>query len=146
MFESLYRPDTLNLIQEIQRRKRENDIPATGIPEVDSILMESYGALVYQEQAIRIKQVLRYLDDDERVAAVKKMLDVPVAKLYLKGHTISRTMMSVELAYYKARIPDRYELIQRNVRIEAIKTARERIRKRMESQNQESTENKTKIQ
>lgn len=146
LFESLYRPDTLNMIQEIQRRKRENDIPATGIPEVDSILMESYGTLVYQEQAIRIKQVLRPMDEDEIVAAVKKMLDVPVAKLYLKGHAISRTMMSVELAYYKARIPDRYELIQRNVRIEAIKTARERIRKRMESQNKESTENKTKIQ
>ena len=76
------------------------------------------------------------MDDDERVAAVKKMLDVPVAKLYLKGHTISRTMMSVELAYYKARIPDKYREIQRNVRIGFIRTVRERIRKRMESKNQ----------
>ena len=145
LFETLYRHirhnGTLDMILEIQRRKREDDIPATGIPEVDSILMESYGALVYREQAIRIKQVLRSMDDDERVTAVKKMLDIPGVILYPKGHAISRTMMSVELAYYKARIPYRYKVIQRIVRIEAIKTARERIRKRTESQNQESNIN-----
>lgn len=148
LFETLYRHirhnGTLDMILEIQRRKRENDIPATGIPEVDSILMESYGALVYREQAIRIKQVLRSMDDDERVTAVKKMLDIPGVILYPKGHAISRTMMSVELAYYKARIPYRYKVIQRIVRIEAIKTARERIRKRTESQNQESNINSIK--
>ena len=145
LFETLYRhirhDGTLDMILEIQRRKRENDIPATGIPEVDSILMESYGALVYREQAIGIKQVLRSMDDDERVTAVKKMLDTPGVILYPKVHAISRTMMSVELAYYKARIPYKYKVIQRIVRIEAIKTARERIRKRTESQNQESNIN-----
>ena len=141
LFETLYRHirhnGTLDMILEIQRRKRENDIPATGIPEVDSILMESYGALVYREQAIRIKQVLRSMDDDERVTAVKKMLDIPGVILYPKGYAISRTMMSVELAYYKARIPYRYKEIQRIVRIEAIKIAWERIRKRMAAQKPE---------
>lgn len=146
LFESLYRPDTLNLIQEIQRRKRENDIPATGLPEVDSILMESYGALVYQEQAIKIEKVLLNEDENEITGAVRKMLDVPFKSLYIKGHAISRTMMSVELAYYKARIPERYREIQRNVRVGFIRKARERIRKRMESQNQETTETKTENQ
>ena len=80
---------------------------------------------------------IRPIKQCERVTAVKKMLDIPGVILYPKGHAISRTMMSVELAYYKARIPYRYKEIQRIVRIEAIKTARERIRKRMESQNQE---------
>lgn len=65
-----------------------------------------------------------------------------LATTYLqKGHAISRAMMSVELAYNKARIPYRYKVIQRLVRIEAIKAARDRIRKRTESQNQESNIN-----
>ena len=136
LFESLYRPETLDMLQEIKRRKLENDIPATGIPEMDSILKESYGMLVYQEQVFKILQVLKSVDDAELVAAVKRKIDVPIANLSQKGHAISRTMMSVELAFYKARIPDRYKEILRNVKIGVIRDARERIRKRMESQNQ----------
>lgn len=144
LFESLYRPGTLDTLQEIKRRKLENDIPATGIPRVDSIMKESYGMPVYQEQVILIMRELNNLDDAELPTAVKQKIDVFTAALSQKGHAISRTMMNVELAYYKARIPNRYKEIQRLVRIEAIKAARDRVRKRTESQNQESNINSIK--
>ncbi len=129
LLETLYRPDTKDMIPEIVRRKKESDIPATGIPEVDSILMESYGALVYQEQAIKIRHFLLRLDMDKKVEAVLKMVNVPCQALYPKGHAIARAMMGVEMAYYKARIPQKYREIQREVRISKIRTAREKIRK-----------------
>lgn len=134
LFESLYRPGTLDTIQEIQRRKEKNDIPAIGIPEIDSILAESYGILVYQEQVVKIKQLLQRMKIDNVPDTLKKMLEIPFASLYPKGHAISRTMMSVEMAYYKARIPQKYMEIQRNARVEFIKSIRKKIIDRMEPQ------------
>ena len=132
LFESLYRPEASKMIPEIIRRKTMNDIPATGIPDVDSVLMESYGALVYQEQAIKIEKILLREDENEKTAAVRKMMEVPFKSLYLKGHAISRTMMGVEMAYYKAKIPLRYREIQRDERVRHIKIARAKINRFLE--------------
>jgi len=108
LISSLYRPQALELIPELTRRKNENDVPSSGLSAADSVLMESYGALVYQEQAIQIEKILLRADENEAVQKLRKLAGMPFNSLYPKGHAIARTMMGVELAYYKSRVPSYY--------------------------------------
>ena len=145
LLDALYRPETAAIIPEVTRRKNEYDIPSTGIAEVDSVLMESYGFLVYQEQAILIEKILMRAEDSEATAKVREMLDVPIKNLYPKGHAIARTMQVVEMAYYKARIPKQYAEIQKSERIRKILVARtdrqnKIIREKLQSMNQSNNQ------
>lgn len=91
---ALYHSDLKDMIPEITRRKIEHDIPSTGNAEKDSILMESYGEMVYREQAFKIGE------DNINDAKMKKLLP--------RGHAIARTMLAVQLAYYKSKMPSAY--------------------------------------
>lgn len=97
---ALYRPSLIKLLPEVTKRKQTNEIPSTGIEEVDNILEESYGELVYQEQVFLIQKALKDMQENADVAAVRNMIDVPMQKLYLKGHAAGRVMMGIGSAQH----------------------------------------------
>lgn len=97
---ALYRPGLMKLLPEVTKRKQTNEIPSTGIEEVDKILKESYGVLVYQEQVFLIQKTLKGMQENAEVAAVRDMIDVPMQKLYLKGHAVGRVMMGIGCAQH----------------------------------------------
>ena len=84
LLRALYYPVRIGLFPEILRRKLNPDeIPSLGNNTADRILRDTYGTLVYQEQAIMLQEAGFPL-----VASFKD--------LALKGHEIARTMLSVE--------------------------------------------------
>jgi hypothetical protein len=84
LLRALYYPGRIGLFPEILRRKlNPGEIPTSGNSAADRILRDTYGTLVYQEQAIMLQEAGFPL-----VASFKD--------LALKGHEIARTMLSVE--------------------------------------------------
>ena len=84
LLRALYYPKRIALYPEILHRRLSPDsIPSTGDARADRILRDSYGILVYQSQALQLKDIGLPVPD----------LDYDLA---LKGHEVARTMMSVE--------------------------------------------------
>ena len=84
LLRSLYYPGRIEFFPEILRRKLNPDeIPSAGNTVADRILRDTYGVLVYQEQALMLQE-----------AGIP--MDTPFKDLALKGHEIARTMLSVE--------------------------------------------------
>ena len=84
---ALYYPACMPLYDEILRRKQHPEAivcPDDG-KELKNILSETYGVLVYQEQAMVLKN-----------AGIE--VGTPLKELALKGHTIARTMIAIESA------------------------------------------------
>ena len=84
LLRAIFCPQRIGLLPElIQRKQDPNLIPSTGNVAADRILRDSYGFLVYQEQALMLQEI-----------------DFPVNKpfkyLALKGHEIARVTLSVE--------------------------------------------------
>ena len=95
LLRALFHPDGMKLYPEILRCRQNPDaIPSTGNAYADYILRDSYGILVYQEQALMLEpfgcQVEIPAVIDESGPAT------PFNKLRVKGHEIARTMLSVE--------------------------------------------------
>ena len=87
MLYALYHPVRMPLYNEILRRKQhpETIVYPDDREERKNILRETYGVLVYQEQALALKRV-----------GIKA--DKSLKELALKGHTIARTMIAIESA------------------------------------------------
>ena len=84
LLRTLYYPGRIGLFPEFLRRKLNPDeIPTSGNSAADRILRDTYGTLVYQEQALMLQE-----------AGIP--MDTPFKDLALKGHEIARTMLSVE--------------------------------------------------
>lgn len=84
LLRALYYPGRIELFPEILRRKlNPSGIPSTGNIAADRILRDSYGVLVYQEQALLLQET-------------GCPVDTPLKDLALKGHEVARTMLSVE--------------------------------------------------
>ena len=84
LLRSLFRPDGIKIFPEIlAHRKNPETIVSTGNAQADSILRESYGILVYREQAIMLQQI-------------GATVETPLRELCHKGHNLARTMLSVE--------------------------------------------------
>ncbi len=85
LLRALFHPDRNQLYPEIlRRRKNPEEIMSTGNSQADRILQESYGVLVYQEQALMLQ-------------AIGSPVETPFEKLCNKGHEIARVMLSVEV-------------------------------------------------
>ena len=84
LLRALYFPGRIGLFPEILRRKLNPDeIPSFGNSTADRILRDTYGVLVYQEQALMLQ-------------SAGYPVEMPFKDLALKGHEIARTMLSVE--------------------------------------------------
>jgi hypothetical protein len=84
LLRALYYPGRIELFPEILRRKlNPSGIPSTGNIAADRILRDSYGVLVYQEQALLLQET-------------GCPVDTPLKDPALKGHEVARTMLSVE--------------------------------------------------
>ena len=84
LLNALYYPGRIQLFPEILRRKlTPAEIPSVGNETADRILRDTYGILVYQEQALMLQS-----------AGIP--VDTPFKDLALKGHELARTMLSVE--------------------------------------------------
>lgn len=84
LLRALLHPDGMKLFPSIlHRRHNPKCIPSTGRVEADKILRESYGYLVYEEQAVLMKQT-------------GFSVESPLKRPALKGHNIARTMFAVE--------------------------------------------------
>lgn len=59
---ALYRPGPMENIPLYAERKRTGKIPSTGYPALDSILKDTYGIIIYQEQILRIVHELAGMD------------------------------------------------------------------------------------
>lgn len=94
------------MLEEIKRRKSYYGKQATGLVDVDRILAESYGALVYHEQAILIEKALLHTPYSPEVRAVRLMLETDKDNLKSKGNAIAMTKEAVEQAFFKARYPE----------------------------------------
>lgn len=93
LLNAIYYPGRIELYDTILQHKQNPDsIVTTGNPKADQILKYSYGVLVYQEQALHLK---------EAGFSVKEELK----NLALQGHTIARTMLSVEIMADKKKHP-----------------------------------------
>lgn len=106
LLRTLYYPRRIDLFSEILRRKKNpKEIPSTGDEDADNILRETYGVLVYQEQAkllsnigfLHPSTISRITRWNEEICQ-KKLSPVvlPYNQLAVKGHEIARTMLSVE--------------------------------------------------
>lgn len=106
LLRTLYYPRRIELFSEILRRKKKpNEIPSTGDEEADNILRDTYGVLVYQEQAIQLSNIgflhpstiSRISRWNEEICKKKlSPVELPYNQLAVKGHEIARTMLSVE--------------------------------------------------
>ena len=84
LLRALYYPGRIGLFPEILRRKLNPDeIPSLGNNTADRILRDTYGVLVYQEQALMLQRA-------------GFPVEKPFKDLALKGHEVARTMLSVE--------------------------------------------------
>jgi DNA polymerase-3 subunit alpha len=89
LLRTLYYPGRIGLFPEFLRRKLNSDeIPSAGNAVANRILRDTYGILVYQEQALMLQ-------------AVGFAVDKPFKDLALKGHEIARTMLSVEALWLR---------------------------------------------
>lgn len=75
LLRAIYYPGRIDLLPELIRRKKN--------PGANHILHDSYGLLIYQEQALMLQEI-------------GCPVDKPLQNLALKGHEIARTMLSVE--------------------------------------------------
>lgn len=87
LLNALYHPARMHLYDEILRRKQhpETIVYPDDKEEWNNLLRETYGVLVYQEQAMALNRN-------------GKKTDTPLKELALKGHTIARTMIAIESA------------------------------------------------
>ena len=86
LLRALLHPDGMKLFPSIlDRRQKPDNIPSCGRADADKILKESYGILVYEEQAVLLEQI---------GVSVKS----PLKRLAHKGQNIARTMFAVEAA------------------------------------------------
>ena len=84
LLNAIYHPDRISLYDTILQRKQNPDsIPSTGNPKADQILANTYGILVYQEQALHLKEAGYPVEQTMKALAHQ-------------GHTIARTMVSIE--------------------------------------------------
>ena len=84
LLNALYWPDRIQLFPEFLRRKLNPDeIPSAGNEAADRILRDTYGILLYQEQALMLQEA-------------GYPVDTPFKDLALKGHFVARTMLAVE--------------------------------------------------
>lgn len=111
LLNALYRPGLLDKLPEVTHNKTTNKIPSTSIEEIDNILQETYGQLLYQEQAIQLEEALSNQPATNQTPAIKQMINIPAKDLFLKGHSIAMTMLSVQLAYFKTHYPEEFKKI-----------------------------------
>ena len=91
LLNALYWPGRIKLYPEIFGRKQNpGGIPSTGNAAADRILRDSYGILVYQEQALLLDEI-------------GYPVDVPFKDLAPKGHCIGQTMVAAAGLWYKSR-------------------------------------------
>ena len=84
LLNALYWPGRIHLFPEFLRRKLNPDeIPSVGNEAADRILRDTYGILLYQEQALMLQEI-------------GYPVDTPFKDLAVKGHFVARTMLSVE--------------------------------------------------
>ena len=84
LLNALYWPGRIQLFPEFLRRKLNPDeIPSAGNEAADRILRDTYGILLYQEQALMLQEA-------------GYPVDTPFKDLALKGHFVARTMLAVE--------------------------------------------------
>lgn len=84
LLRAIFHPEMMRLYPEIlHRRQNPDSIPSTGDAQADHILRDTYGILVYQEQALMLE-------------SIGYPVKIPFKELRLKGHEIARTMLSVE--------------------------------------------------
>ena len=89
LLRAVYYPGRIGLFPEILRRKLYPDgIPSTGNTAADRILRDTYGVLVYQEQALMLQEAGR-------------QVDTPFNELAVKGHEVARTMLSIEALWHR---------------------------------------------
>ncbi|MBR5399138.1 MAG: hypothetical protein IK103_05010 [Bacteroidales bacterium] len=91
LLRALNSPRRIHLYREVLCRKQNpGSIPSTGNPRVDRILQETYGILVYKEQAHLLQKMGATVPEHDYILA-------------LKGEEIARTMLSVEALWPKSR-------------------------------------------
>ena len=84
LLNALYWPGRIQLFPEFLRRKlNPEEIPSVGNESADRILRDTYGILLYQEQALMLQEI-------------GYPVDTPFKDLAVKGHFVARTMLSVE--------------------------------------------------
>lgn len=87
LLNALYWPGRIQLFPEFLRRKLDPDeIPSVGNEAADRILRDTYGILLYQEQALMLQEA-------------GCPVDTPFWDLAMKGHFVARTMLSVEAVW-----------------------------------------------
>ncbi|MBO6045100.1 MAG: hypothetical protein J6P69_04530 [Bacteroidales bacterium] len=84
LLNALYWPGRIQLFPEFLCRKLNPDeIPSAGNEAADRILRDTYGILLYQEQALMLQEA-------------GYPVDTPFKDLAVKGHFVARTMLAVE--------------------------------------------------
>lgn len=84
LLNALYWPGRIQLFPEFLHRKLNPDeIPSAGNEAADRILRDTYGILLYQEQALMLQEA-------------GYPVDTPFKDLAVKGHFVARTMLAVE--------------------------------------------------
>lgn len=83
LLRALLHPDGMKLFSSILHRRQNPDCFPSSNRVDDMILKESYGFLVYEEQAVLLKQT-------------GFSVESPLKRLVHKGHNIARTMFAVE--------------------------------------------------
>ncbi len=83
LLRALLHPDGMKLFPSILHRRQNPDCFPSSNRVDDMILKESYGFLVYEEQAVLLKQT-------------GFSVESPLKRLVHKGHNIARTMFAVE--------------------------------------------------
>ncbi len=87
LLNALYWPGRIPLFPEFLRRKLNPDeIPSVGNEAADRILRDTYGILLYQEQALMLQEA-------------GCPVETPFWDLAMKGHFVARTMLSVEAVW-----------------------------------------------
>lgn len=137
---ALFRPGPMANIPIYAKRKEENKIPSSGYKALDNELKETYGIIIYQEQIIRIAQIVAKFEpgkadllrraiskkDTSKMMALKEeFINGSINNGYQKSdaeniynlilkfsnygfnksHSVSYSMISLLLLYYKAHYP-----------------------------------------
>jgi DNA polymerase-3 subunit alpha len=103
---ALYRPGPLEsgMVDEFIERRHGRVAVDCPVPELEEVLKETYGLIVYEEQLMEIASWLAQVTED-KAAEVFDLLDKRAPYAFNKAHAVAYALIAFRAAYLKTHYP-----------------------------------------
>ncbi len=107
VIDALSHPHNVSVWAKVLDAKKTGNVPSTGVTDIDRILAESYGQLVYEEQLDSIKELAGCIEPSE-YESILRNLEYDEEKLPDKGTVITRIYEEVQIKAYEMKLPGEF--------------------------------------